>query len=234
MNEQYEPPEPTGGDLAHTVARAGLSAIPIVGGAASELFTAIVNPPLQMRRQSWMEEVGNALRRLEQKRGIRLEDLRQNETFIDTVMQASQAALSNSHEEKRRALRNAVINAALPNPPEASLQHWFLSLTDAFTEWHLRVLWAAHNPACFFGEKVQDAHRKSGKGLIPVASAVLSVIFPALQDKPEFADQIWNDLYTHGLVGSESQHLIKTQAGPPPRATTSLGDQFLRFIDDPL
>ena len=40
------PPEPTAGDTAHLITKAGLSAIPILGGPAAELFSALVVPPL--------------------------------------------------------------------------------------------------------------------------------------------------------------------------------------------
>jgi hypothetical protein len=45
-DNKYKPPEGIAADAAHTVARAGLSAVPYVGGAASELFSAVVTPPL--------------------------------------------------------------------------------------------------------------------------------------------------------------------------------------------
>jgi hypothetical protein len=93
-----------------------------------------------------MEEVGNALQKLEAERGVQLEDLQTDETFIDTVMQASQAAMRNSQDEKRRALRNAVMNAALPNAPEQSLQELFVAFIDLFTVWHLRVLKLFQDP----------------------------------------------------------------------------------------
>jgi hypothetical protein len=51
-------------------------------------------------------------------------------------MHASQAALRNSQKEKLTALRNAVLNAALPNPPEESIQQMFVNFIDSLTVWH--------------------------------------------------------------------------------------------------
>jgi hypothetical protein len=227
--EKYQPPRPSVGDAAHAVVKAGLSSIPIVGGAATELFNAFITPPIERRRRAWMEEVGNALQKLETERGVQLEALQANETFIDTVMQASQVAIRNTQEEKRRALRNAVMNAALPNPPEESLQESFVAFLDLFTVWHLRVLklfqdpqgWAQHNrhqfPSFYMG------------GL----SSVLESAYPELGSRRELYDQLWQDLYQRGLVNTDSMHTTMTATGMMAKRTTVLGDQFLRFIEEP-
>ena len=146
QKQKYEPPKPGKGDVVHAVVRAGLSSIPAVGGPAVELFQMVFAPPLEKRRDEWMNQVGEALRDLEQERGIRLEDLQANDVFIDTVLQATQIAFRSSQEEKRGALRNAIYNAALSNPPEQSLQQIFLDLIDSFTVWHLRILKLFDNP----------------------------------------------------------------------------------------
>ena len=111
MTDDYSLPEPTKGDAA--IARAGLGAIPVGGAAAIELLNAIVTPPLERRRQEWMERIGNALKRLEEEKGIILEKLQNNDAFVDIALQASQTALRTSQEEKLDALKNAVLNSSL-------------------------------------------------------------------------------------------------------------------------
>lgn len=59
---------------------------------------------------------------------------------VSIVLQATQIALRTHQTEKRMALRNAVMNAALPQAPEEGLQQMFLHFIDTFTEWHLRLL----------------------------------------------------------------------------------------------
>lgn len=53
---KYKPPRKNLGDTGHVVAKAVISAIPVLGGPASELFQALAVPPLEKRRQAWMEE----------------------------------------------------------------------------------------------------------------------------------------------------------------------------------
>ena len=67
-------------------------------------------------------------------------------------MQASQAAIRNHQSEKREALRNAVLNAALPNAPEESIQQLFINQVDTFTVWHIRLLDLFKEPPAWFEE----------------------------------------------------------------------------------
>jgi hypothetical protein len=67
-------PKQSKGDVAHALAKAGLSIIPIVGSPAAELFQLIIQPPLEKRRGEFMTQVGEKLQELEAK-GIKLEEL---------------------------------------------------------------------------------------------------------------------------------------------------------------
>jgi len=104
-DEKLAVPKRSKGDAAHAVAKAGLSAVSIVGGPAAELFQYVVQPPLEKRREEWMNQVGKKLQELEA-RGVSIEDLQNNEQFISAVMYASQLALRTHQTAKLEALRN--------------------------------------------------------------------------------------------------------------------------------
>ena len=55
-DEKLQVPERSMADAAHALVKAGLSAIPMVGGPAVELFQYVVQPPLERRREAWMAE----------------------------------------------------------------------------------------------------------------------------------------------------------------------------------
>jgi hypothetical protein len=194
-----------------------------------ELFEGFVTPPLERRREEWMTKVGEALRDLEENRGVNLEELQSNEEFIDTILQASQVALRNSQEEKRTALRNAILNAALPNPPEQALQQMFLSFVDGFTVWHLRLLKLFDNPPQWAREH-NHVFPVMNKGSL---ARVLVSAFPELDGKRAFYDQVWEDLYQRGLVSTNSLYTTMSKQGVRSKRTTELGTQFLRFIEEP-
>ena len=136
-----EAPKPTRGDAAHTLVKAGLSAIPIVGGPAAEIFAAIIVPPLTRRRDEWLQSVANGLAELEKKvEGFKIESLAKNDVFITTVMYATQVAIRNHQAEKLEALANVVLNSALRAGIDEDTQQMFLGYIDSLTQSHLKVL----------------------------------------------------------------------------------------------
>ena len=114
------PPQATTGDKAHALTKVGLAAIPFVGGSAAELFQLVFAPPLKQRQQEWMEAIAEGLRRLEEKHKCVVEQLKDNDTFIDTVFQASQSAARTASKEKREALKKHL--ALARRPTEAYLR----------------------------------------------------------------------------------------------------------------
>ncbi len=219
------------GDVAHTVAKVGLSGIPWVGGPAAEIFSAIIAPPLSKRRDRWIQSIAAGLERLEKEvEGFRIEELSKNDMFITTVMQASQAAIRNHQQEKLEALRNAVLNAALPNPPEEDMQLMFLNFVDTLTSWHLRVLEFFEYPIGW-ADKQQFTYPDVS---MSSPAQVLECRFPALRGRREFYDQIVRDLFNRGLMNTESLHVTMTASGIFASRTTDMGKRFIKFITSPL
>ncbi len=222
--KEYQKPKATSSDTVHTVVKAGLSAIPIAGGPAAELFSTIIVPPLSKRRDEWIESIVKGLQALEEKvDSFKIEDLSQNAMFITTVMHASQAAIRNHQREKLEALRNAVLNAALANAPEEDVQLMFLDLVDTLTPWHLRILQ-------FYGG-IRIAPRNK-------LTEVLEKTFPTLKGKRDFYEQIVKDLSVRGLM-----LICESSLGVPPTGEpvtsfearrTPLGNHFIDFITSPI
>jgi len=222
------------GDWVHTIARAGLSAIPVVGGPAAEIFSAVIVPPLSKRRDKWLESIAEGLKTLEKKvDNFNIEDLSQNEVFITIVMHASQAAVRNHQKEKIEALRNAVLNAALSNVPEEDIQLMFLNFIDTFTPWHLRILKFLENPR-EYGKKrgIEYPHWFIGS-----TATVLEYTFPELKESEErvdFYSHIVKDLYVRGLVNTDSLTGMESAQGMFEPRITGMGRQFITFITSPI
>jgi hypothetical protein len=112
--EKYAVPASGKGDVAQEIVKAAISAAPLVGGPAAEIFGMVIAPPLQRRQAAWMDEVAEGLKQLEGKvEGFKIENLKENEQFVSTVLAATQAAIRTHQQEKREALRNAVLNVAV-------------------------------------------------------------------------------------------------------------------------
>jgi hypothetical protein len=228
MANTNEPPLKTGADIAHTIAKAGLSTLPIVGGPAAELFAAIVQPPIERRRDEWMRSVGQLLSELQIK-GVDIETLKNNEQFIDTVLQATQVALRNHQERKRSALRNAIANSAVGRTPNDMTRQMFLRYIDEFTEEHLMILELFADPPGWFARHGNPFPNLSMGGL----SHILENAFPVLQNARPLYDQIWKDLYQRGLVNTEGLHAMMTGNGLTASRVSDFGERFLAFIRTP-
>jgi hypothetical protein len=213
-------PSQSKGDVAHALAKAGLSMIPLAGGPAVELFQLLVQPPLEKRRTEWMQAVGEKLRELEEK-GLNLESLQSNERFVSAVMHATQAAMRTHVTAKRDALRNALLNVAVGQAPDETVQHLLLTFIDDLTEMHLRILHVFHQPPVLPGISMG--------GL----STVLEHAIPDLRNRREIYDQLWKDLYARGLVNTEGLHVTMSGNGLASRRTTGLGETLLQFVSEP-
>ena len=218
-DNKLEVPEKSKGDAAHSIAKAGLSAIPVVGGLAAELFQNVIQPPLDKRRNEWMQLVGEKIEALEAS-GLKTEDLQNNEQFISAVMYASQLALRTHESEKIEALRNAVINIASGHAPEEVEQHLFLNFVDYFTPIHIQILKVFQNPTPPSGMSMGGLNH------------VLEHNLPNLRGQQELYKQFWKDLYSRGLVNTEGMNVTMSGNGLGQKRTTALGDQFINFITE--
>lgn len=230
MNGQDKPQKRVG-DVTFALAKGGISAIPIVGAPAAEILALIVTPPLEKRRDEWIQSIGDGLKKLAEKvEGFNIEQLAQNETFITTVTHASQAAIRNHQKEKLGALRNAVLNAALPNSPNEDLQLMFLSFIDSFTPWHLAILKLFDHPK-EWGNRRGITYPRYVMG---VPATVLEESFTELRGKRDLYDLFVKDLFSRGLMNTDSLHTTMHEAGMFASRATDMGKQFLKFITSPL
>lgn len=230
-------------DVAHTLARAGIAAIPVVGGSANELLSLVLAPSLEKRRDRWLESIAEALKELEEKvEGFKIENLQEDESFVSTVMHATQVALRTHQKEKLQALRNAVLNATLPNAPEADLRIMFLDFVDSFTPWHLAIL--------KFCDSIRGGRRDWQRGRVRKAERLgtnsdgceralyeeLQTRLPELSNRAEFRNLIVGDLYGRGLIAvteiiARKGMFLDTSSRV---LTTPFGQRFIRFITSPI
>lgn len=230
--EKYAVPASSKADVAQELVKAAISAAPLVGGPAAEIFGMVIVPPLQKRQAKWMEEVAEGLKQLEGKvEGFKIENLKDNEQFISTVLAATQSANRNHQQEKRDALRNAVLNVAVGSGLEHDAEAIFLSLIDRYTAWHLRILRLFQDPL-----KLGAA-----KGLRPdnyyiggSRARLLEAYYPDMQGQRQFYDIAVSDLHAQGLLGIQDLQTMVTAQGMFQKVTTDWGDRFLRFITAPV
>jgi hypothetical protein len=225
------PTEKSGGDIAREVARAVVSLVPAVGGPLQVLFENFFTSPIERRKEAWLQQLAGVLKEVESRLAdLTPEKLAQNETFVTVAMQASQIALRNHQHAKLDALRNAVLNAALPNAPLEDEQMIFLRLIDQLSPWHLRVLSVLDEPV-----RWMERHGVANPGWgIGGTSAVLEHCLPDLRGQRDTYDPIVRDLQSEGVLDQgQFLHVTMTGDGRVASRTTERGKRFIRFITSP-
>jgi hypothetical protein len=219
-------PKKTSSDHWHLAARTVLSAIPAVGGPALELFNAVLAPPIERRRNDWLNDMARRLETMEQEKRLKVEDLGKNDEFVSTVMQATAVAVRNHHQEKIDALRNAVLNTALGQCPSDVKSAMFLAIVDQFTVWHLRAL-----------KEISDFDSLRGQNRTPktsieeIARVVVNKVAD-LRGQQALAEMVVEDLCRKGLLfWNEGQGVTFIPHGASQ--VTELGKEFLEYISGP-
>jgi hypothetical protein len=156
-------------------------------------------------------------------------DLSSNEQFIDAVFHATHAAMRTGSEIKRAALRNAVLNVAIRQAPEAAYQQMFMDFIERFTDWHILLLDLFRDPRGWQAKHDQKFPELMAGGI----SHIIEHAFPDLAGKREFYRQVGKDLYAAGLINTESLGGTMTWDGILSKRTTDFGDSFLRFVTEP-
>jgi hypothetical protein len=226
-------------DKAHALTKGAISGVPAVGGVAAELFALVIASPLERRQSEWAKAVAETVVRLEGEFSKLPEDLANDEAFLSTVLQASHTALRTHHQEKRQALRNAILNTGVGSSPDETVREMFIGLIGDFTVWHLRLL-AFFNSSHRIAELHQAHFGAHTRGSL---TQILQREFPDLSKRMPLVMQIVAELKQTGLLAS-TVYLSVDEAGKgndiqDPAAfsasfTTSLGDEFLTFIREPV
>ena len=224
--ERY--PEPTEADVALGAGRAALAAIPFVGGSITEVLSLVLAPAVARRRDAWFKELADGLDLLEaRKDGFRVENLQHDENFVSAVIEASRSAVSTHKQEKRKALRNALLNIALHRSTDNDQQQMFLRYIEELTVWHLRMLALMQNIDTHPTAMKLQKHVPLGR--FPF---VLKKIFPELREEDVFYEHILSDLHRRGLLEETPRDLNYGEI--MRKHTTPIADAFLAFIADPL
>jgi len=135
--DNLRPPTPTHGDNTHTAVKVVLSAIPVLGGSAAELFDHVMTSPLARRREEWMKLVCDRLNNLD---NIDYATLVNNEEFVSAMIEATIAAIKTANNNKRNLLKNAIAKGAQDIFPKNDWSIVFIRYVDELTYEHVLLL----------------------------------------------------------------------------------------------
>ncbi len=208
-----------------------LNLVPVIGGAFAVALEQRLNAKVDRRRDEWLGELATGLEELRERfDGFDPDDLADNDTFVDAVMTATRIAARNSQREKLDALRNAVLNAAMPGAPDEDDQHRFFTLIDDLTPTHLRLLTLLSDPPGWFDrtglERPQFAMSSNRTVLVQAG-------MPELAAKgDDMIKRFYGDLERWDLVSGGISGMMSGNAAFNV-ATNDYAASFLAFITDP-
>lgn len=232
-----ELPQPQAEDYAHATYKGLIAQVPIVGDAAAELFDLVIAPPLSRRRDEWLNSLYKDFKELEDKvDSFSIEELAKNEDFNSTILQATQIALRTNQKEKLQILRNAVLNAGLPNSPSGDLQSLFIQFIESFTVWHIQYLACLYNPEEWFkkiGKEMSELPPRYTYSML-LGLALPSTI-PVYEGDLDLIGAILSDLQTKALIDpgiheKQAVHKIHNYMSP----VTNIGQMLIEFVMSPL
>lgn len=222
-------------DHATTAAKIAVGLLPLVGSTLSEILNKTATTIVNARTEEWYIAVVKTFEDLYDKVDNSTlpspEVLFENEKFITALLTATQATAKTHQKEKKEALRNAVINSALPDSPDDDLQLMFLNSINVLTPSHLKLLKFVTDPTKWATEhsiSFRDLAAGSFKDVIDTA-------FPELARRPEFRDRLAKDLTDLGLANLDVGSYAAISSGRSLFATriTEMGKTFLQFITLP-
>ena len=229
MRNIREDLKPKNSDYAYAAGKSVLSVIPFIGGPILELYTLIFSEPISKRRDEWLILLGEELEKLEEKfDSFNIDSLKDNEQFITMVLKASQIVIRDHTLEKKKALANACVNTAMKIKIDDAEQMMFLNFVDELTVWHLRVLDYFSNPV----KRLQEKNISTNSYMAGSPSILLFEYYPELHDREDFTRIIVKDLYTKGLLNTDSISGVQTVQGMVASRLTDFGKRFISFISE--
>jgi len=221
-------PQPGEADVVHAAARGLIALIPGMGGPIDELLSLVLAPSVSRRRDDWFKELADVIEEIKKKvDGFKIEELARNEAFVSATIQATRIAAGTHKEEKRKILRNALLNIALGTGPDEDTQQIFLNIVDSFTVSHVRVLDVLWRGAGRMTGTLWDQNR------IPMNArnygTAIELLVPELKGQGTLAEYILTDLRNRGFT----QLAALTNNFPQGGTITNMGIQFMRFVLHP-
>lgn len=219
--------EPTSGDLVMAGIRGLASTVPFV----ADLLNIVFSSPLEKRKDEWLIQLADGLEELRKQVGEqKLENLANNEEFQTIVLDATNIAMRTHQEVKIKALCNACINTAKEIDISEDKKLVFVRLIDQLTEMDLKLLLYFENPLKRFEERGETINT-SGFGMGGLTTGIYRY-YPELKGQDEFVANRIKNLYSLGLMNTDSINTIMTLNGIYEPRLTDLGVEFISFIKE--
>jgi hypothetical protein len=197
-------------DIIYNALKAFINFLP-AGSLISYPIETYVKSPADKRLVDFLFNLIEAIKEIEYK----VESFSPDSPIFQTALLSALGIATRHHQEQElEALRNAVLNAAMPTAPEADIQRIFLNWLDGFTSRHLMLLKYLHEGTYSDLQPVQDD----------------------LEVNRPFYNHILQDLNAKGLIQLKKKSVVKekneeykNQFGGPIPLVEPIPSQYLGY-----
>lgn|ERR1035437_2559781 len=219
---------PTTGDVNHALVKIGLS---ILSAPAAELFSLIIASPMSKRRDAFLTDMYEELKKLKDKiPEFDFDSLKDNDLFQTIIINAAKAAISTHQQEKIEALKNAVLNTVTNININETTQLIFLNDIEKMTPLHIRILLFLQNPTEYYFNVAKLPEMVTTRISFVFSTEITGVDLSVIT-------QIINDLESFGFLeknqGITINDLLTINPNTPISYSTFLGNDFLKYITEP-
>lgn len=217
--------------------KAIVNIIPL-GGSVVEIFNAVITPPIEKRRQKWMQEVVALLKSLESKQSGSVDSLSNDEEFLSLLLSTSMNAYKTHLEEKHRMFKNILQKSIANEQLLFDIKQIFVNFVDELSISHIRIL-------KFISENVEDI--KIYNEFVEIYNVWKSNKFFSMNIDLITFRYMLKDLESKGLIiissdmqeianqVYESSNLVvdeKKDNGLPFISVSKLGYSFLSYVEN--
>jgi hypothetical protein len=210
------------------VVEGAVGMVPVVGSPIASLLAVAMGWSLGKRTNAWLDELAETVEEMRKRLDGQptVDELVNDDVFVDAVVNATRAAQGTHQKAKRDALRNGVYNSLGPDAPAVDEQVRFFRLIDEFSPAHLRLLRFLDDPSAVY----ESAGVEKPNLMMGGRSHLLEAVWPEFAGQRPWYDLLAADLERTHLVGASGLHVTMSGAGVWGSATSDLGKRFLTFI----
>ena len=218
-------------DFALATMKGVVSEVPIIGGCLSEYIGLAQRNIADKRLIEWQNMVEVKLEKLD----CDMKTLSENDFFYSCVQLATSGALKTHQKEKRAYFAEALYNSHdLPDILEEK-KLIFLSMLDRYSPLAIKLLGYYSKDNFYEENKYDTGNMVKTRTIIPGTEKPMEGIvesIPELSYEPDLTVTLTTQLTADGLIESINLAIPVVPKEARKKRTTSLGDEFMRFITD--
>jgi len=204
-------------------------------GGASAVFGSILSPILNDRREDWFQKLLNDYERLVKKIDrFDFEKSIRDPKVTDALIQTSLIAIKTHQEEKRKFLRNAMLNISQGFETNENMNSVFIQYVDELTTTHVRILKFLYEEKIKLKEMIDEHNDDPNDSLEKEDNSLIDYLvekFPETKGRHNF---YLRDLLNRGLVNTQQMFMGILFVNIIQNGVTEDGKAFLQFIQNPI